>query len=345
MKAGVKFDQGPGHFGIQDIPTPSIGDYDVLVEIKQSAVCGADGLLYDWTYKGRFPVETPRVLGHEGSGIVAETGKNVKNVKPGDRVTVESIIGCGSCYYCQRGLSNLCPQWDHVGITMDGTFAKYLKVVAHAVHVLPENVSFAAGALVEPLSITVNTFDNIKVCLGDTVAIIGPGVQGLIHTQAARAVGASKVIVAGLEQDKQRLEMAKQFGADEIIVSDRENAVEKIMDLTQGIGADVVIEVGGTPEAFKIAFDSVRGRGQIASLGYSLHGELEPIRLARQEIRFTGVIGSVRKHYSQALQWLESGKVDMEALVSHRLSLDEAEKGIGLMKDRTATKVLLEIND
>lgn len=341
MKAGVKYEEGPGHFEIRDIPVPAPGDNDVLIEIKSAAVCGVDGLLYDWAYKGRFPVETPIVPGHECAGIIAEMGKNVKGLQPGDRVTAESIVGCGTCYYCQRGMSNLCPQWDHVGITFDGTFAEYIRVPAQAVHRLPDAVTFEQGALVEPLSLTAQTFDRVKVYLGDTVVIVGPGVQGLLHTQAARSYGASKIIVLGLEKDRDRLEKAKEFGANEIIVSDQEDSIEAVMDLTEGIGADVVIEVGGTPEAFDIAVNTVRGGGQIAALGFSNHGELVPIRLARQQINILGVIAFLPRHFEYAIQWLEKGKVDVEAIVSHRLALEDVEQGILMMKDKTATKVLL----
>jgi threonine dehydrogenase-like Zn-dependent dehydrogenase len=342
MKAGVKFADGPGNFAVRELPMPIPGDNDVLIEVKSAAVCGVDGFLYDWTYKGRFPVQTPLVLGHECSGVIAETGKSVRGLNRGDRVTAESIIGCGNCYYCQRGLSNLCPKWDHVGITINGTFAEYLKVPATAVHRLPESVTFDQGALVEPLSITVHTFDRIKLSLGDTVLIIGPGVQGLMHAQAARSYGASKIIVMGLERDRNRLEKAEAFGADHIILSDQADPVEKVMALTNGMGADIVIDVGGTPEAFKMAVNSARGCGQVASLGYSAYGELEPIRLARQQITIFGVMAYLPKHFEYALQWMEAGKVDVGALISHELRLGEAEEGITLMRDKKATKVVLK---
>lgn len=341
MNAGVKFADGPGNFAVQDIPMPVPGAGDVLIEVKSTAVCGVDGALYDWLYKGRFPVRTPLVLGHECSGVIVEAGSGVSGLKKGERVTVESIIGCGHCYYCQRAMPNLCPQWDHVGITFDGTFAEYIKVPAKAVHRLPDAVSFAQGALVEPLSITVHTFDRIKLMLGDTVLIIGPGVQGLLHTQAARAYGASKIIVMGLARDANRLEKAKAFGADHVIFADQVDAVEQVLQLTGGVGADVVIEVGGTPEAFKLAMLSVRGGGQVASLGYANYGEVEPLRLARQQITILGVMAFLPKHFEYALQWIEKGKVDVEALVSHHLGLDEIETGITLMKDKIATKVLV----
>lgn len=343
MKAGVKFADGPGNFAVQDIPVPIPGDGDVLIAVKSTAVCGVDGLLYDWAYKGRLPVKTPLVLGHECSGVIVETGKNVKGLKTGERVTVESIIGCGTCYYCQRSMPNLCPRWDHVGITFNGTFAEYIRVPAKAVHSLPDAVTFEQGALVEPLSITVHTFERVKFMLGDTVLIIGPGVQGLLHTQAARAHGASRIIVAGLEKDKARLEKARAFGADHIIISDQADAVAEVMELTRGVGADVVIEVGGTPEAFKLAVNAVRGGGQIASLGYAGYGELEPIRLARQQITILGVMAFLPRHFEYALQWIETGKVDVESLASHHVSLDDIESGIVMMKEKTATKVLVKL--
>lgn len=341
MKAGVKFDEGKGHFEVREIDKPSAGDRDVLVDVKASGVCGADVLLYDWTYRGRFPVKTPLVLGHEGSGVIAEIGEGVKGLHIGDRVTFESILGCGACYYCYKGMPNLCPQWDHVGITFDGAFSEFMRIPSTAVHRIPENVSLEEAALVEPLSIVVHTFDRLKMMLGDTVAIIGPGTMGLLLTQAARSYGASKVIVLGLEQDALRLEKIKELGADEIIRSDEGDPVARVKDLTDGLGADIVIEVGGTPDAFKLATQLVRGVGQIAALGYSNYGELEPITLARQEITILGLIAATPKHFEGAIKWLETKKVSTSVIVSHRLALDEAEQGINLMKNREATKVIL----
>jgi 2-desacetyl-2-hydroxyethyl bacteriochlorophyllide A dehydrogenase len=341
MKAGVKYDSGPGHFAFRDVDIPCTGDDEVLIKIQCAAVCGVDALLYDWTYKGRYPVKTPVVPGHECAGVITDTGKNVRGLAVGDRVTVESIIGCGHCYYCRNGMSNLCPQWDHVGITFDGTFAEFMKISASAVHRLPDAVSAPQGALVEPLALTVHTFDRIKLFLGDTVAIIGPGVQGLLHAQVARAYGAAQVIVLGLAKDRKRLDMAEASGADAIIVSDQGDPVAEVLAMTHGIGADVVIEVGGTPESFRLALDIVRGGGQVAALGFSNYGELVPIRLARQQLTIAGVIAFLPKHFESAIQWIETGKVDVEAVVSHRLDLESAEEGIKLMRDKVATKVLL----
>jgi L-iditol 2-dehydrogenase len=343
MKAGVKVCEGSGNFEVKEIDVPTLGDDDLLIEIKTAGVCGADVLLYEWTYRGRFPVETPIVLGHECAGIVTQIGKNVKGFKKGDRVTTESILGCGHCYYCQQGMTNLCPQWDHVGITFNGTFAEYMRIPARAAHHLPDNVTFEQGALVEPLSIAVHTFDRIRFSLGDTVVIIGPGVIGLLITQAARSYGASKIIALGLEQDQSRLEKMKELGADVTIVSDQCDPVKEIMELTNGIGADVVIEAGGTPEAFNLSYQMVRGGGQIAALGYSNDGRLEPIILARQEISLLGLVAFTSKHFVGAIKWLEAGKVSMDPLISHRLSLDEAEKGIQLMRDKQATKAILSL--
>jgi len=343
MKAGVKFGEGAGNFTVKDIEMPSVGDGEVLVQIKASGVCGADVLLYEWTYRGRYPVKPPIVLGHEGAGVIVDSGKNVKGLKVGDRVTVESIIGCGSCYYCYQGMPNLCPRWDHLGITMHGTMAEYLRVPAKAVHRLPDNVSFEQGALVEPLSIIVHTFDRVRFSLGDSVVIIGPGTMGLLLIQAARSYGASKILVLGLEKDRLRLERAEGLGADAILVTDRkdEDPVKQVLDITQGIGADVVCEVGGTPESFKMALKMVRGAGQIAALGYSNYGEVEPIVVARQEMSILGIIAYMPKHFEQALRWLQFKKVNTEVLISHRLGLEEAEKGIHLMRDKQATKACI----
>jgi len=345
MKAGLKLGEGAGHFAVQEIEMPTVGDGDVLIQIKAAGVCGADVLIYEWTYRGKRPVMLPVALGHEGAGVIVEVGKNVKGLKVGDRVTTEAIIGCGSCWFCYRGMPNLCPYWDHTGNTLHGSMAEYMRVPATAVHRLPENVTFEQGALVEPLSIIAHTLDRVRFSLGDSVVIIGPGTMGLLLTQAARSFGAAQVIVLGLEKDRLRLEKAKALGADVIIVADikDDDPVQQVLDLTGGIGADVVCEVGGTPESFSMALKMVRGAGQIAALGYSNYAELEPITIARKEMSILGIIASMPRHFEDALRWLQYGKVKPETIVSHSLSLDEAEKGIHLMRDKQATKAVIVI--
>ena len=341
MKAGIKVAEGPGNFEVKEMPVPSLGDGDVLVQIKATGVCGTDVLIYEWAYRGRSPVRPPLVLGHEGAGVIAEVGKNVKGLEVGDRVATEAIVGCGSCYYCRQGRFNHCPQWDHIGVTFNGTFAEYVKVPASIIHRLPENVSLEEGALIEPLSIAVNALDHAKVSLGDNVAILGPGTLGLLLVQAVRSSGASKIVALGLAEDQFRLEKAKELGADVTLSVNQGDPIKEVLDMTQGIGADVVIEAGGTSESFNLAVKLVRGGGQIAVLGYGGKGEVAPITLARQEICMCGVTASIPKNYEQALRWLGSKKVTPESIISHRLSLGEAEKGIHLMRDKKASKVCL----
>ena len=341
MKAGVKFAEGQGYFEVKNIPVPIVGDTEILVKMKSACVCGSDVMLYEWRYQGRFPVEPPIVLGHEGAGVIEAVGKSVKSLNKGDRVVVESIIGCGSCYYCQRGWPNLCPRWEHLGITRDGTFAEYIKLPMSAVHKLPDSVSFEAAAMVEPLGIVVNAFEHLRFSLGNSIVIIGPGTLGLLITQAARSFGAAKVIVLGLEKDRLRLEKARQLGADITILADQGDPVRQVLDQTDGLGADIVMEAGGTPESFEIAFSLARGHGQIAVMGYAASGRVIPVQYARQEFSTFGVCACAPKHYEEALKWLQHQKVSTQAILSHQLNLSEAEKGIQLMRDKIATKVCL----
>ena len=222
MKAGIKLNEGPKNFEIKEIAIPPLTDKEVLIQVKASGICGVDVLIYEWAIGKTFPVKTPLILGHEASGIIVDLGKQVERLKIGDRVTVESMIGCGKCHNCQQGLTNLCSlHWEHIGITMNGCFAEYFKAPMEIVHPLPENVSFESGAFVEPLSIVVNMFDRIRFTLGNTIAIIGPGTLGLLAIQAARSYGASQIIVLGLEKDERRLLKAREIGADVTIVTDQ----------------------------------------------------------------------------------------------------------------------------
>ena len=342
MKAVVKVASGAGHVQVRDAPQPQIKPHEILVRVRGTGICGTDILIYDWTYRGRAPVPTPIVLGHEGAGEVVTVGAQVKNVQAGERVALDALIGCGKCHYCNLGLINLCRDWDHLGISFDGTFAEYLAIPAIAAHKVPDSVSWEDAAFVEPIGIIAHTLERIHISPGDRVAIVGPGPLGLLALQAARASGADQVIVTGLEVDGARLELAQQLGADQVVVADREDAVERVRELTGGLGADVVIETGGTPEAVSQALDMARGYGQVALVGFAQSAQIAPLSIVRNDLLIAGIVGGLPRHAERALRWLESGQVRAEPIITHRLPLAEAEAGFQLMKDRLATKVFFQ---
>jgi 2-desacetyl-2-hydroxyethyl bacteriochlorophyllide A dehydrogenase len=339
MKAIVKTAPGPGNVEVRDVPVPEIEPHEILVRVRGTGICGTDILIYDWSYRGRAPVPTPIVLGHEGGGDVVEVGAQVDNVAPGDRVALDALIGCGTCYYCNQGLTNLCRDWAHLGISFDGTYSEYLSIPAIAAHHVPDSVGWEDAAFVEPLGIVAHALERAPISPGDSVVVVGPGPLGLLALQAARAAGAAQTIVTGLARDRARLDVARRLGADHVVVADEGPAVEQVRDLTGGLGADVVIEAGGTPEAVSQAIAMARGYGQVALVGFAPTAEVGPLDIVRNYLKIVGIVGGLPRHAERALRWLESGQVRAAPIVTHRLPLEEAEQGFQLMKDSTAAKV------
>lgn len=343
MKAVVKTKTAPGHVKVKEVEIPEINQNEVLVKIHATGVCGTDILLADWTYLGRNPVEPPIILGHEGAGEIVEVGANVKNVKVGDRVGLEALIGCGSCHFCHRGYINLCPNWDHLGIDFDGTFAEYIAFPAANVHVLPEKISYEEAAFLEPISIVAQAFETNPITQGDTVVVVGPGPLGLFSIQAAKAAGAGKIIVIGTSKDERRLEIAKEIGADLVLNTGDTDASQAVKEVTDGIGAEVVFEAGGTGKSIEQSIAVASGLGKVFLMGFGKESTIKPLtQIVRQNLTVKGVVGSLPSHYETVKRWLEHGVINIKPIVTHTLAFDDIQKGIQLLKAKEAGKVLLK---
>lgn len=341
MKAVVKTRPEPGFVEVIDVPIPKIKPDEVLVKIQSTGLCGTDILLADWKYTGRKPVQPPIILGHEGAGVVVEAGSEVRHLKPGDRVGLEALLGCGKCYYCRRGHVNLCPDWAHLGIDFDGTFAEYIAFPAIGTHLLPESVSFDQAAFLEPISIVAHAMENNPVAVGDTVAIVGPGPLGLFTLQAAKAAGAAKIIMVGTPSDEMRLQIAKDLGADYLVDCGNNDAYKLVKEITNGIGADVVYEAGGTGESIEQAILMAGGLGRVSFMGFGKEAKINPlVQIVRQNLTIRGVVGSLPRHFETAIKWLETNIIHIEPMVTHVFGFEEANKGFELMKEKQAGKVL-----
>lgn len=343
MKAIVKYGEEPGSLGIRDMPGPKAHRGEVVAQIKATGICYTDISILDNKYKGRKPVPIPVILGHEGAGVVIELGEGVDNLSPGDRVGLEPLFGCGRCINCLNGNKNMCADWGHIGITCDGTFAEYVVVPADLAHKLPDDVSFVDAAFLEPMGLTVRTLEHVEPMVGDTAAIIGPGSLGMFHLQALKAAGAAKIMVIGLDQDKKRFEIAEKLGADHIINGSREDVVKRVRDLTDGLGADLVIETANSPKVLPLAIDMAAARGRVALFGLYPEATISPVNLLRSGLSVFGDVGIVPRHFIRAMRWVESKKVLAEPLVTRRFSLDQAEEAFEVARKGETVKVLFEV--
>lgn len=336
-------------FLIEDIPRPQLGSnpytpQDVIVKVEYCGICGTELMLYRKGFPKGVLNREKVGLGHEFTGTVIETGTNVKKLKTGDRVVGEVTTNpCGKCIFCLEGKNNFCLT-SGAYMLYQGAYSEYLVIPERNLHVLPENVSFKAGAMCQPLSLAVNALKVVgKLQPLENVVILGPGPIGLLMVILARFYGAGKIIVTGLEKDRKRLELAKELGADSIIVADRENVKEKVREIT-GKGADIVIEIAGSSEAVKSAISLARNCGRIVLTGAGY----EPVEIDMagevmgRQLSILGCRGDPTPCWVEGIKILGSGKVNISSIVSHILPLEEWEEGFKLAMSGEALKVLIK---
>lgn len=343
MQGLTKFAPGQGNVGLEEWPEPALGVDQVKVAVKATGICGTDLHIYHDEY----PVEPPVILGHEWAGQVVETGKEVAQVKVGDRVTSHPFVGvCGHCIHCQQGVWGMCQGRRGLGVEANGAFAPYLVVPAHTVYCLPESLDYESAAVIEPLACCVKAvLETGHIRAGDVALIIGPGPIGLLASQLARAQGATTILL-GTPADEERLRVGQRLGADWAMQVDSPVLFEVLEELTEGAGADLVVECAGAPAATRTGLQLLRRRGEYIQMG--LHGrsfELDFELIASKDVRVLGSVDSSLASWQRALRLLGRGEVQLEPLVSHVLSLSEWEKGFELVRQKVGLKVILRPGD
>src|SRR6266478_4572439 len=232
-------------FSYEDVAVPSPAAEEVLVAVKACGICGSDVHGMDGSTGRRRP---PIIMGHEAAGVIMSTGIGVNNWKVGDRVTFDSTIYCGRCDFCRSGLINLCEHRRVLGVSCEeyrqhGAFAEFVAVPERILYRLPEGLPFEHAALVEPFTIALHAIRRSPPALNDTVVVVGAGMIGLALVQALSHAGCGRLVSIDIADE--RLEMAKKFGATHTINSGKQNAIEEILPLTHGLGADVAFEAVG----------------------------------------------------------------------------------------------------
>ena len=343
MKAIIKATGEAGSLQVADMPTPEPGPGQIRVQIKATGICFTDVSILNNLYKGRKPVPIPVIMGHEGAGVIAELGPGVSDHAVGDRVALEALSGCGKCLQCRNGFKNMCVDWDHIGITCHGTFAEYLVLPANLAHKMPDDMDFADAAFMEPLSLVVRSLEKVMPMVGETAAILGPGSLGMFHLQAFKAAGASKVIMVGLEQDRKRFEIAKDLGADHIINISEQDPVEAISEYTDGQGADIVVETASSAKATEMTFDLAAPRARVVLFGLYPEASLSPLQMLRKGLTVFGDVALVPRQFLRAMNWVVSGKVSAQKMITKRFGLDQAKEAFEAGSRGETVKVLFEL--
>lgn len=266
MKALVKTAKGPGNLMLKDVPIPSISENEVLISVEACGICGTDLKIEQDT----FAYIPPVIIGHEFSGIIQDIGPAVENWNIGDRVVAEQHFGsCGYCEFCLTGRRQFCSKKRSPGYYSDGAFAEYIAIPASLLHSIPENVSMQEAALIEPMAIAASAvLGKAGVVPGDTVVILGAGPISLLTLQLVRQAGAGTVLLTGLEADKKvRFGYAEAFGADLCIQADVVDPILAVMDATKGRGADLVVDLSGSPPAIISGLSMLHKNGRFCAVG------------------------------------------------------------------------------
>ena len=310
----MKTAPGVGNVEVRDIAEPPTPPGHVKIAVQAAGICGTDLHIYYDEYRSWPPV----VLGHEVAGCVAEVGSGVERVRPGDRVTTETYFyTCGTCRFCRAGRINLCPERRSIGSAVHGGFTSYLVVPERNLHVLPDGISYLAGALTEPLACVVHgALELPRVVPEDLAVVAGPGAIGLLTAQTIKAAGA-RVVVLGTDADAHRLHTAAELGADHVFSVQSDDYRAALGELSEGAGADIVYECSGAGASAQGLLELVRRGGQYAQIG--LFGK--PVawdldQVCYKELAVTGSNASVPSAWERALKLLADGLVKTEPLVS-----------------------------
>lgn len=354
--------KGPGHLELQEFPLPEISNEDGLLKLELIGVCGSDPGIYRGKTRGA-PRPYPLILGHEIVGRVVKMGQKARQrhgVSEGDRVIVEYAFGCGNCSSCLEGKYVLCQKFYSYGSMIScaspphlfGAYADYLYIHPRAmVHKIGEDISPETGVLISAvLGNAVRWLCDIGgLSLGQRVVIVGPGQQGLGGVVAAREAGAAAVIILGTGRDKERLKLAKKFGADEVIDVDSQDPVESISKLTGGKMADIVMDATGHPSGAATAL-AVAGKNAAVVLPGLYGAETEvPLLLDTAVLKELRLLGAFSQNYGaveRAINIARKGEYPFAELISHRLPLEKAEEAVlltsGEIEGELPLKVVLD---
>ncbi|RPI22899.1 MAG: galactitol-1-phosphate 5-dehydrogenase [Acidobacteria bacterium] len=331
-------------FVYDDVPEPALLPDHVMIRVKACGICGSDVHGMDGSTGRRIP---PIIMGHEASGLIAEVGAEVRDFRPGDRVTFDSTVYCGSCFYCRRGEINLCDKRRVLGVScgeyrLHGAFADYVAIPERVLYRLPDALTFERAAMIEPCSIAFHAVNRCRLMLNDTVVVVGAGMIGLLVIQALRLAGCGHIFAIDVEDPK--LELACRLGADAGLNSSRQDAPAEIRRLTENRGADASFEAVGITPAVQTAVACVRKGGQVVLVGNLAPSIDFPLQAAvTRELTVLGCCAS-RGEYRACLDMIAQGRMDVDVLMSATAPLAEGASWFKRLhaKERGLMKVVLK---
>lgn len=337
MKAAYFY--GKHDIRLEQTAVPEPGEYEVLIKVMACGICGTDVHIYEGA-RGAAETHPPVILGHEFSGIVEKTGAGVQGVKEGDRVCVDPNYSCGGCYFCRKGQAHFCENMVGYGTTTDGGFSQYCCVNYKQVYLLDEAVSFAEGAMTEPVACCLHGIDKCQIKTGSTVLVIGAGMIGLIMVQLAKLAGASIVVVSEPVEEKRKL--ARQAGAD-IVMNPQEEESLQVFREHRIKQADVVIECVGFKQTMETAIACAGKNSTVMLFGLGSPDDVIPVKPYEVFAREIDIKASFINPYTQgrALEIIRSGKIRLEPLMAGEIGLSELGEVLAEPKRRRQGKILV----
>lgn len=340
MKAIVKAASAPG-IEIREVPVPTAGPGEVLLQVKRAGVCGTDLHIWSWDRWSQGRVKPPVTLGHEFVGEVVELGAGVTNVRPGDLVSAESHVVCHTCTACRNNLGHVCENTRILGVDMNGGFTEYVAIPAVNAWPVPPGIPLEVAAVLEPTGNAVHTAFAGPLS-GCNIGVTGCGPIGLFAIGVARAAGASQVVASDVSP--YRLELARRMKADAVIDVSKENFAERVKTLTHGRGLDGVLEMSGNPQAMRDGLQALRNGGRLSLLGLPTEPfDLDWNRLLIfKGITLHGIVGRrMYETWDQLDQLLRSGRLDLRPSITHVMAMERFDEAVGLLREGRAGKIVL----
>src|ERR1051325_10174698 len=329
---------------VREVQVPKIGLTDVLVKVKVASVCGTDLHIYDWDAWAQNRIHPPLIPGHEFCGHVAAVGAEVTSVKEGDFVSAEMHVACGKCLQCRTGEARICQHVSIIGVDANGAFAEYVCIPESNIWKLDPEIPQEYASILDPLGNAVHTVLAGAIA-AKSVAITGCGPIGLFAIAVAKACGATQVFA--IEVNEYRRKIAQQMKADHVLDPTKDDVLGTVLDATNGIGVDVLLEMAGHPEAINLGFNILRRGGRASLLG--IPSKPVSIDLADQIIFKGAVVQGINgrqmyKTWYQMTTLLKAGKLDLHPVITERMPLKDFSKGMERLRTGEASKILLYPN-
>lgn len=333
MRAVMKNRPAPGG-EMMMVDIPSITPHQVLVRVKATSICGTDVHIYQWNEWAQGRINPPQIMGHEFAGQVVEVGSQVKSLKVGDFVSAETHIPCGQCIQCKTGQQHICANLKILGVDTNGSFAEYVALPEVVAWKNDEDILPEFASVQEPLGNAIYA-TLVTDVTGKKAAVFGDGPTGLFSVGVARVSGAAEIFAVG--RHPFRLEIAKKMGADIVLNEHEVDVVDAILTATEGIGVDIALEMAGSQDSIDQTLKVVRKGGRVTAFGIP-SGRVQ-IDLANgvvfKGITIHGINGRLMfDTWFKTANLLKSGRLDISPVITHKLPLDEFEKGFALMTTR-----------